>query len=376
LKIKGLLSIGIADILGSGIGSIFWFLIATQIEPESFGEIYYFIGIASIASYIALIGSQDTITVYVAKKIKIQSTLNFLSLILGGISFIVIIIIFNRVDTSLLLLAFVINTLAIGDLLGSKNYSNYSKYFLTQKILLLIFGFSFYYLFGVEGILYAVSLSYGIFVIRVIKGFKESKIDFSLLKPRIGFIANNYMLRLADNSKNQIDKLIIAPILGFALLGNYALAIQIIGIFFIFSQIVFKYTLSEDSTGNKNKKLKEISILFSIGIAIIGFFLSPIIIPELFPKYIEAISAIQIMVFSTIPVSVGLIYKSKILSLEKSKFVLIGTLGSLVTIIIGMVVLGTIFGIIGLAIAFVLAVSVEAIILFLSTLKIDQKLRK
>ncbi len=373
MKIKGLLSIGIADTLGTGISAIFWFFLATLVEPEEFGEIFYFIGIASVVSYIALIGSQDTITVYVAKKIKIQSTLNLLSLIVGGISFIVIIIIFNRVDTSLLLLAFVINTLAIGDLLGRKNYSGYSKYFLTQKILLLILGFSFYHLFGIEGILYAIALSFGAYVIRVIKGFKESKIDFSLLKPRIGFIANNYIIRLTDNSKNQIDKLIIAPILGFALLGNYALAIQIVGVLFIFSSIVFKYTLSEDAIGNRNEKLKKISVLFSIGIAIIGFFLSPIIIPELFPKYIEVIDAIQIMVFTTIPFSIGTIYKSKILGLEKSKLLVISTLGSLITIIIGMIILGTIFGIVGLSVAFVLAVSVETIILILLSIKIEQK---
>jgi O-antigen/teichoic acid export membrane protein len=373
LKLKGLLSIGITEVLGTGLAAIFWFVMATLIEPENFGEIFYFIGIASVVSYIALIGGQDTIIVYVAKKIKIQSTLNLLSLVITGISFIVIIIIFNRIDASLVLVAFVINSLAIGDLLGRKNYGGYSKYFLTQKILLLTLGFSFYFLFGVEGIIFALALSYITYIIRVIKGFKEFKIDFTLLKPRIGFIANNYMIRLADNSKNQIDKLIIAPILGFALLGNYALAIQLVGVLFIFSTIVFKYTLSEDAVGNRNEKLKKLSILFSIGIAVIGFFLSPIIIPELFPKYIEVIDAIQIMVFSTIPFSIGTIYKSKILGLEKSKLLVVSTLGSLITMIIGMIMLGTIFGIIGLAFTFILAILVETTILIVLSIKIEQK---
>jgi O-antigen/teichoic acid export membrane protein len=373
LNVKGLLTIGFSDILGTGISAIFWFFIATLIEPESFGEIFYFIGIASIVSYIALIGSQDTITVYVAKKIKIQSTLNLLSLIVGGVSFIVIIIIFNRVDVSLLLLAFVINTLAIGDLLGRKLYNSYSKYFLTQKILTLILGLGFYYLFDVYGIIFALALSYIVYTVRIFKGFRDSKIDFSLLKSRVGFIGNNYMIRLADNSKNQIDKLIIAPILGFALLGNYALAIQLVSILFIFSSIVFKYTLSEDAKGNKNNKLKKISVLLSIIIAIIGFFLSPILIPELFPKFTEVIDAVQIMVFSTIPFSIGSIYKSKILGLEKSKLVMVSALGSLLTMIIGMSVLGTIFGIIGLAVAFLLTITIETIILILLSIKIEQK---
>jgi O-antigen/teichoic acid export membrane protein len=373
LKFKGLLSIGVTEVLGTGISSIFWFVMATLIEPENFGEIFYFIGIASIASYIALIGGQETLVVYVAKKIKIQSTLNLLSLVVTGISFIVIIIIFNRIDTSLALVAFVINTLAIGDLLGRRNYSGYSKYFLTQKILLISLGFSFYFLFGVEGIIFALALSYITYSIRVINGFKKNKIDFTLLKPRIGFIANNYILGLTGNSKNHIDKLIIAPILGFALLGNYALATQIVGVLFISSSIIFKYILSEDAVGNRNEKLKKLSILFSIGIAIIGFFLSPIIIPELFPKYIEVIDAIQIMVFTTIPFSIGTIYKSKILGSEKSKLLVISMMGSLITMIIGMIMLGTIFGIIGLAFAFVLAISVETTILILLSIKMEQK---
>lgn len=373
MNLKGLFSIGIADILGTGIASLFWFFLATLVEPEEFGEIFYFIGIATLASYIALIGAQETLVVYVAKKIKIQSTLNLLSLLVAGISFVIIIIIFNKIDTSFLLLGFVINTLAIGDLLGRKNFNGYLKYFLTQKILLLTLGLTFYHLFGVEGILYAMALSFGAYTIRVVKGFKESKINFVLLKPHMGFIANNYLMRLADNSKNQIDKLIIAPILGFALLGNYALAIQLVGILFIFSTIVFKYTLSEDAVGNRNTKLKKMSLLFSIGIAIMGFFLSPIIIPELFPKYIEVIDAIQIMVFTTIPFSIGTIYKSRILGLVKSKLLVISTLGSLITMIIGMITLGTTFGIIGLAFAFVLAISVETIILFLLSIKIEQK---
>ena len=78
------------------------------------------------------------------------------------------------------------------------------------------------------------------------------------------------------------------------------------------------------------------------------------------------------MVFSTIPFSIGSIYKSKILALEKSRFVIIATIGSLITMISAMVILGTVFGIIGLSIAFVLAISVETIILVLLSIKTEK----
>ena len=369
IKMKGLLTIGFSDIVGTGISAIFWFFLASQIEPEEYGEIFYFLGIVGIASYISLIGTQDTITVYSAKNVKIQSTFYLLSLIAGGISSIVIIMIFFRVDVGLILFGFIITTLTIGDLLGRKLYGSYSKYILMQKSLTLILGLGFYYLFGFQGVLYGLALSYSAYAIRIYKGFKEFKIDFSLLKPRFGFIINNYVRVLAHGSRTQIDKLIIAPLLGFSLLGNYALSLQMVGVMLIFTTIVFKYTLPQDATGNPNKKLKKLILLLSIGIAIVGFLFSPIIIQELFPKYNEAIDAIQIMSLSVVPATVSMIYTSKFLGLEKSKFVLISKIISLFTIISGTVILGSIFGMIGLAIAFVLSISVEAMILVLINLK-------
>ena len=361
MKINGIVSIGFTDIAGTAISAAFWFFLATMIEPDEFGEIFYFLGIAGIASYISLIGAQNTIIVYVAKKIKIQSTLYLLSFIVAAISSVVLIMIFYRVDISLILLGYVINTLAMGDLLGKKLYGSYSKYFLIQKILTLVLGFGFYYLFDVQGIIFALALSYIAYIVRVYKGFKESKIDFSLLKSRWGFIANNYSLVLAKGSRTHLDKLIIAPLLGFSLLGNYALAVQVIGIMFVFTTIIFKYTLSQDASGIPNKKLKKIALIASVGIAILGYVLSPIIIPEFFPKYSDTVDAIQIMSVSVIPATISTIYSSKFLGLEKSKFVFISKIISVITIISGMIILGSIWGITGLAIAFVLSSISEAI---------------
>ncbi len=371
--INGLIKIGYTDVIGTIISATFWFFLATFIEPDEFGEIFYFLGIAGIAAYISLIGTQSTIIVYVAKKVKIQPTLYLLSLIAGGISSIIIIMIFYRVDVSLILLGYIINTLALGDLLGKKSYSSYSKYFLIQKILTLVLGFGFYYLFGVQGVIFALALSYIAYTFRVLKGFRETKIDFSLLKPRFGFIANNYMMVLAQGSKTHMDKIIIAPLLGFSLLGNYALAIQVVGVMFMFTTIVFKYTLSHDATGNANKKLKEILLLLSVGITAIAYLFSPIVIPEFFPRYFESIVAIQIMSLGIVPATISTIYASKFLGLEKSKFVLISKITSLITTIVSMIILGSILGITGLAIAFVLSASVEAIIFILINRKLDQR---
>ena len=197
-KIKNMGIIGIGDLVGSALGAIFWFYLASQIEPEEYGEIQWVIGIASAISYIALFGSQNTIIVFAAKNLKIQSTLYFISLISSLVLSTIVILLFPsfyQIDVGLILFAYVINTLAIGDLLGRKLYSTYSRYVILQKCLTVCLGISFLHFFGYESIIFALAISYIFYLKRIIKSFQEMKIDFSLLKPRLGFITNNYFYR-------------------------------------------------------------------------------------------------------------------------------------------------------------------------------------
>ena len=355
--------IGIADILGSGIVAIFWFYIAALLTPEQYGELFFVLGIAGTASLISLFGTENTLTVYVAKNVKIGATLYFLSLIIGIVSSLIIIIFFYRIDATLVLIGYIINSLAIGSLLGRKQFSSYAKYILIQKILTLVLGLTFYYAFGVDGILYALALSYSFFIIRIYKEFRSSKIDFSLLKSRFGFVTNNYILRLSGGLIGNLDKLIIAPIMGFAILGNYSLTMQILSIMMMLPHIVFKYTLTHDASGSQNLKIKKITILASIGIVFLGITVLPHIIPILFPQYIDVIDAIRIMSLAVIPYTLTLLFSSKLLGLEKSKSVLIEKIITLCIMIVGIVILGPLYGIIGISITFVLALSLGAIFL-------------
>ena len=157
---KNLTSLGFANLAGSGISAIFWLYLASVIEPGEYGEIHYFIAIAALGQIISLVGSSNVLTVYTAKKIKIQTTLFFISLMAAIISTIVVIVIFFRFDAGLLVLCYVVFEMVNAVLLGRKAYTKYSKYFLTQKILLVVFGIGFYYLIGFDAILYGFILSF------------------------------------------------------------------------------------------------------------------------------------------------------------------------------------------------------------------------
>ena len=356
--IRDISAIGGADIFGSVMSAVFWFYLASQIEPNSYGEIHWFLGIAGLFSGIALFGTANTLTVYTAKKTQIQSTLNFISLSASVIlSFIVIVLFpsFYTIDIGIILIAYVINTLAIGDLLGRKHYSNYSKYTLVQKGLTLGLGFSFFYFFGYESIIFALAISYVLHFKRIFSIFKEMKINFNLIKPRIGFIGNNYFMSMLTIASGQVDKIVVAPLLGFAILGNYSLSVQVISVMLILPNVFQKYLLPQESTGVKNKKPKIIVIVFSVFITILGIFVAPILINELFPKFSEAVDAIRIMSLVIIPTTISLILESEFLGNEKSRVVLIGTAILVTSLIIGMLVLGSLMGIEGVAYSLVIA---------------------
>ena len=358
-----MLSISGADFFGAGISGAFWFILATLILPEKFGEIHYFIGIAGLAYGLSLIGSSDVLSVYVAKKIQLQSTLGLLSLIIGTISAIVVIVLFTRIDVSFLLIVFIVNDLAIGYLLGKKLFVRYSKYILTQKCLTLTLGISFYFVLGPDWIIYALALSYVHFSIIVYKTFRSSKIDFSELKSHAGFVSNNYLMKIFTIVRSHVDKLIIVPLIGFEILGNYVLALQIVTILMIFPNIIYKYTLPHDATGVETKRIKIMALVGAVGLSILGITLIPVILPDIFPKYSEAGTAIQIVSIAIIPGTITQFYTSKFLGMEKSKMILVSRILMAVTIIVGIVLLAPTFKIIGASVAFVLSAIIEAVFL-------------
>ncbi len=362
-KLKDISIIGISDTVASGISAIFWFFMAAVMGAEQYGELSYFLAIAGLASSIAMVGSENMLMVYPAKNVKIQSTTYFITSISGSIVTIIIFMLFLKIETSVLLVGYVIFGLASHEILGRKLYVTYSRFLISQRILMVVLAVGFYYIMGTDGVILGLGLAYFPYIIRIYKGFKETKIDFSLIRNRIGFIVNSYAMKVVDTLGSSTDRLIIGPMFGFALLGNYQLGYQFIALLDIIPTIVYKFTLPHDASGNENVKLKKGLIFVGIISALSGYFLSPIILPFTFPKYIEAIEIIQIMSLSMIPSSIAYAYTSKLLGAEKTKIVLIGYVVYLIALIIGIITLGEYFGINGAAFAIVISSTSQTVVL-------------
>lgn len=362
--LKNLTTIGIADIVGNAISAIFWLYIAAILGAVDYGQISYFLAIAGAASGISLLGAENVLTVLIPKNVKIEPPLYLVTIIFGTLASIVLFITSHNLGASVLAFGYVIIGLGTSELLGRKLYVAYSKYLIVQRILMTGLAIGFYHLFGTDGVILGVALAFMPYVIRIYRGFMGSKIDFSLIRTHFSYIIHNYVLRLTAVFSGTADKLIIAPLLGYTILGNYQLAVQILNILQIFPFIVFKYTLPQDASGNSNKKLKKATILISVGLAILVITIFPIIAPVIFPKFSHVIEAAQITSLAIIPASISITYMSKFLGNEKSKIVLISSGIYLAVQIPGTILLGKIFSINGIAFALLLAQSAQAAFLF------------
>jgi len=359
---KGLLLIGSSGIIGSAISAAFWLLVASLLSVEEYGEISYFIAIASLG-ICCIVGSPQTLTVYSTKHPKIIPTLLLLTLIFTVIGSLIAFLIVQRFEIITLIFSFIVLEASLTLLLGKKLYSKYSKFLLTQKILQFVIGISLCFSLGLNGVLIGIVLANFSLIPIFYKELRNYKIDLSLLKPKKEFIINNEVIYLISVFRRDIDKIIIVPILGFTVLGNFALTLQFFTIMMIISSISFEYLLPKDVGGEKNAKLKKFLILVSVLIALSGFFFSPYFIESFFAKFNESIIPIQIASFCVIPSTISMILFSKILALEKSRFLIIANLVQLCAILIATVYLGILYGIIGVTVAFVLGNTIYAITL-------------
>jgi O-antigen/teichoic acid export membrane protein len=362
LNFKGLGIIGGASSITNAIGAIFWFVMASLLGTENYGEVSYLIAIGVIASRISLLGATNSLLVFIPKGINIQIPIYIISITSSILTSIIVFVVFlNNPSVSLYIIGFVIFTLITSEALGRKSYSGYAKYIISQKLLLVGLSTSLFFIIGFEGVILGIAISFFPYVIKIISDIRNKEIDFSILKSKKGFIINNYLLDLTNAFNGSLDKIIIAPLLGFALLGNYQLGVQFLSILAIIPAMVFQYTLPLDASGNSNKILKKLLIIYSILITVITILLAPIIVPLLFPDFLEAIGIIQIISISVIPSTITITLISKYLGNAQSKIVLVGSAIFLGVQIPSIILLGNQFGINGAAIAIILGHTVQAI---------------
>ncbi len=364
--IKDVSTLSVAHIIPTIIAAGFWFYIASLVGDAIYGEITYYLTIAGIGSGITMLGAPNSLVVYAAKGERILPAISLITFTISAIGAITVFFIFYNPGASIHIFSYVIFALITAEFLGRKLYKTYMKIVIIQKLLMVSFAILLYHLVGNDGIILGISFSFVPFIILYYNEFKKFKIDFSALKSKKKFILNNYLLHFSRMISGSIDKIIIAPIFGFAILGNYALGMQFYMVLLIIPSIIFQYIIPQDATGNPSIVLKKITVLASICIAILGMIFSPIIIKLMFPEFLEAVSIVQIISFGVIPGTINYMYISKFLGNLQNKIILMSSSIFLISIISGMFILGKLYGVHGMATAFVAAGAIESIFLIIA----------
>lgn len=363
LKIRSLTAVGISNLISNAISGLFWIYLASLLGTEGYGELGYSLAIMGTLGGVASFGAVNTLMVYVSKGVKIQATIFFIVLISGTVVGITSYVFFQNEAISLYPLGVVIFSVVIFDLAGKKSFGNYGKYMVLQRVLMVSLSLILYQYNGINGIILGYSLSFFPFSVLMYQGFKESKIDFSILKDKMNFIINNYVKHILTIINFNIDKLIIFPFFGAAVLGPYQLGFQIYVLAMMLPNVVIQYTLPHDAVGTKNVKLKKYTIITSSIITIVAIFLSPIIIPQFLPKFEESIQVIQIMSLAFVPQALSILYSSELLGSERTRIVLIGTIMSITILSVGILLFGEMYGLFGITISFVIGKIVEVLFL-------------
>jgi O-antigen/teichoic acid export membrane protein len=371
-QIKGLRSIsqiGAATAGGNTIAAFFWIYMADLMGQEDYGELGYLLSIAAIASTISIVGGQWTMSVYTAKGVRIESSLYFISIITSTVTAIVLYFLFENVGIGVYVIGVVIFNLFVAEILGKKRYKTYSKIFFLQKIILVILAILLYYILGAEGVLLAYGISFLVFTSRIISTLRNHEFNFGLLRQRFKFWMFNYIIQLSNSARAQIDILLIGPLFGFTLVGNYFLGLQVVGLFLILPLIIFKYTLPQDSSGSSTKQIKIIAIVASIGFALLGIFVAPEVILFALPEYADTVELIPLLSLAIIPRTVTTMLMSEFLGKENNMHLLVGNLIAFSIVVLGILYLPEYFDIVGLAIAYVLSVTIQTIYLLIIYLR-------
>lgn len=369
-RIKGLTAIGSGEIIGTVFSALFWFILATIVEPDEYGNIFYLISVASILTYIAPIATNYVTTTFAAKKIDGISELYTITLITSIIGGFLLYMFTERVDLIIYMFSTICYNLITGQILGERKFRLFAITSLIQKGLTPILGLSFYFIFGMDGVLFALGVTYFVHVYLFLKEVHR-KFDFSIIKEKYQFIFFNYGNFVTGFFGGQVDKLVIGSLFGFTLLGNYSLALQVIGVMMIIPNIIFRYILTEDLNGINNTDFKKKVIVFSLIISISGILLLPEIISKVFPKYLEVVDAIKIMSLVIVFSTFAKIQISRFISQERGKIVFYGSLTYIGLLFCGIFLLIGSLGIIGLAITFVSA-TIGQVIMHIS---LDKKLQ-
>lgn len=362
---QGLASIGTANLTSAFLGGLMWIILASLLVAKEYGEVNYYISVVFIFSSVAVLGLNTMNMTFLPKGVKeIKKQASFVSAISSLGVAVVLYMYFAYLPLSLFLIGSVFFTMSLSELLGEKLYKQYIIVLIGKKVLEVSLIIFLYFTFGKDGIIYGFAISTLLFSYKYFYSLGKSRLKINELKSRVSFMMHSSSMEFARSAAVYSDRLIIAPLFGFEILGLYQLGAHFLLLVSVIPSILFSYLLPMDASSIQKKRVKLLGLSCAVVIALTLMIVIPWFVKVFFPNFESAISAIRVISLGIIPMTVSSLITPGQLGKEESKSVFIASIIFLVVEFSFIVTLGNLMGLVGLSIALVLALSAQAGYLF------------
>ncbi len=366
---QGLVYVAIGNVLGATLTGLFWLILASIQDPYSYGIINHAVAVASITSITGLLGLNVTVTKYLARgQDKIHFHANQIALI-SGAGLALIVSIFDWL-LGLFVIGMAFWMMSAYELLGKMNYREYAIVVIGARATQLALSIMLYYYIGLQGIIIGFVISFFLFSYRYLMSAR--KFDFSFIykineiKQTLRLTMHAYSYTMSNAFLMYFDKILIYPLFGYSVLGYYQIGLQFLLFLGMIPISFFQYLLSEESSGRTTTNVRFTGLFVSSGLAILLFVFSPWVLKEFFPPFQNSVRVVQIMSIGIIPMMIASVLNSRFFSSGRTKYVLGGSAMFVGTQILLIFLLGSKMGLDGLALALVVALTSQALFLYIS----------
>ena len=356
----GLIYTTVGGLGASVLGALFWLILASILNVDSYGLVNFYIALAQILAGVGIIGLNMTVTTYLAKgENEILREANSLTLISGVIAALVLFAF--HWAAGLLSATLIFFSMSQAEMLGKKTYRQYAFAIIGQRIAQITLSLLLYFQIGLIGIILGYFLGALIFSYKYLISLRKFTLKLNNLKEKRNFTLHSYGYNLiGQNLSNYLDKIIIGALFGYYSLGLYQLGFQFLMFLSIIPASLQHYLLPEESSGNHKSHIKIAALIFTTAASIALFTLSPYLVTTFFPTFIDAIPLVSLISLSVIPSTIVAMLTASLLGNEKSAVVFTAGLIYLMALIICLIVLGFIMGVLGLALAIIIAKTMQA----------------
>lgn len=364
-KQKEFFYVSAANFVMVGIGALFWFVLARLFSVSSYGEVGQLLFAGQLAGTVATIGLDITIMSYFPKE-RDEHLLEQACLTTGilGVAAALSLVLFNMALLAPLTIAMVAFAMTMAIELGRRDYKRYFYVVAVSSSLKLVLVVLLSFLLGATGVI----LGYTLAILAVSYDYLRSlrpSLNFTKVRDKLNFALHGFSFKTMGLILGQVDKVLVPALFGAFTAGLYLLAFQFYMAFSAIPLSLFSYLLPEEASGTKRREVEILGLLAAVGAMIFGIVASPIMIGILFPKFVEGTMGVQIASLAVIPTTIAYVKSAKYFGEERPRRVSIAYILALFVELIGIIILGNLFGLVGLVLVLALTWTFMTIILLI-----------